>query len=165
MLTILYRTVLRRKELDLLQMNINSSSNWFRDEKSQLNFSIFFLKDDVEWLPMRQLSTRDQITRKLTTLGYRTAFNKLHKFYFLSDAAQSFEISNSKYKWVFVFYDMYGQLSWTYSYPEYEHIYLRSSAVEGELEIFWLANIRWWVVSVSICLLDNRNARKRRADF
>ena len=34
-----------------------------------------YIKEDVVRLPMRQLSTRDQMVQKLTTIGHRTAFN------------------------------------------------------------------------------------------
>ena len=34
-----------------------------------------YIKEDVVCLPMRQLSTTDQMTQKLTEVGYRTAFN------------------------------------------------------------------------------------------
>ena len=32
-------------------------------------------KYNVVWLPMRQISKRNQMTQKLTTIGHRTAFN------------------------------------------------------------------------------------------
>ena len=42
---------------------------------SEIKYPIYdkltqYKKEDVVWLPMRQLSTRDQMTQKLTTLGH-----------------------------------------------------------------------------------------------
>ena len=41
-----------------------------------MNMNMYICKTEgVVWLPMKQLSTRDQMTQKLTTIGHRTAFN------------------------------------------------------------------------------------------
>ena len=37
-----------------------------------------YKKEDVGWLPMRHLYTRDQMIQKLTTIGHRMAFNNEH---------------------------------------------------------------------------------------
>ena len=41
-----------------------------------IHIRLWFIKqEDVVWLPMRQLSTRDQMKQILTTKGHITAFN------------------------------------------------------------------------------------------
>ena len=41
----------------------------------KITFILKYNKEDVVWLPMRQLSTRDQMTQKLTILGQPSTFN------------------------------------------------------------------------------------------
>ena len=49
------------------------------DTATSASFSEVYIEFDiighVVWLQMRQLSTRDQMTQKLTTIGHRTTFN------------------------------------------------------------------------------------------
>ena len=40
-----------------------------------------YKKEDVVWLPMRQLSTKDQNDTELTTIGHRTALNNKQSSY------------------------------------------------------------------------------------
>ena len=51
------------------------------DSMEDTDYKHIYKKGVVVWMPMRQLSTRDQMTQKLTTIGPHTAFNNEHSQY------------------------------------------------------------------------------------
>ena len=56
----------------LINMKYITNRN-YKDNK--VTVACKYKKEDVVWLPMRQLSTRDQMTQTLTTIGHRIAIN------------------------------------------------------------------------------------------
>ena len=60
-----------------------------------LLFNSNYKKEDVVWLPKRQLFTRDQMTQKLPTLGHGMAFNDVQSSYCIV----SFNVHCTKTSW------------------------------------------------------------------